>query len=179
MNYLQTHTRVGSARQRGAALVFSLILLLALTFIGVSTMQGSVFEEKMAGNARDKNFAFQAAESALRDGELWIADKSSQPVATSTGSNGVWTPSGPGTGSWWQSNTSSWWSSNGVALSGFGNVYAQPMRVVEEDEFVKDSLAIGQQQSATGVMYYRVTARGMGGTDRAVVQLQSTYARRF
>ena len=67
--------------QQGAVLIFGLILLLALTLIGISSMQGSVFNEKMAGNSRDRNFAFQAAESALRDGELWLTNNPVQPLA--------------------------------------------------------------------------------------------------
>jgi type IV pilus assembly protein PilX len=55
--------------QSGAVLIISLIMLLLLTLIGASSMQTSSLEEKMAGNLRDRNLAFQAAESALRDAE--------------------------------------------------------------------------------------------------------------
>jgi type IV pilus assembly protein PilX len=57
------------ASQNGAVLVVSLIMLLLMTLIGISAMQSTVLEEKMAGNFKDKNIAFQAAESALRDAE--------------------------------------------------------------------------------------------------------------
>ena len=56
-------------QQSGAVLIISLIMLLLLTLIGASSMQTSSLEEKMAGNLRDRNLAFQAAESALRDAE--------------------------------------------------------------------------------------------------------------
>ena len=133
----------------------------------------------MAGNAREKNYAFQSAESALRDAELWLATQTSQPLADGTGSNGVWRRNAPGGNSWWQAKNASWWAANGEAMSGLGHVSAQPMSIVEEDRFVRDSLAVGQQKSSTGMMYYRVTSRGMGGGNRAVVELQSSYARRF
>jgi type IV pilus assembly protein PilX len=55
--------------QSGAVLIVSLIMLLLLTLIGASSMQTTSLEEKMAGNLRDRNLAFQAAESALRDAE--------------------------------------------------------------------------------------------------------------
>ena len=168
-------------QQRGAVLVLGLILLLILTLLGVSTMQGSVFDEKMAGNAKDRNFAFQSAESALRGGELWLQSNPSQPLATAGGSNGVWSLNGPGAGSWWQSLAAPW--SNGspsvVTSSGISYVNAQPQRIIEEGQFVRDSLAIGQQQSASGLNFYRVTARAEGGSDKAVVQLQSMYSRRY
>ena len=54
-----------AAHQSGAVLIISLIMLLLLTLIGTTSMQSTSLEEKMAGNMRDKNLAFQAAESAL------------------------------------------------------------------------------------------------------------------
>ncbi len=169
------------SKQKGAVLVFGLILLLALTLIGISTMQGSVFDEKMAGNAKDKNFAFQAAESALRGGELWLQNNPSQPLATATGTNGIWNLNSPGAGNWWQSGGGPWGNSapSVVTSNGISYVQAQPQRVIEESMFVRDSVAIGQQQAATGLNFYRVTAKATGGTDKAVVQLQSMYSRRY
>jgi len=55
--------------QGGAALMFSLIFLLLLTIIGLTAMQSSTLQERMAGNTRDTNLAFQAAELGLRAGE--------------------------------------------------------------------------------------------------------------
>ena len=55
--------------QSGAVLAISLIILLLLTLIGLTAAQVTGLEEKMAGNLRDRNLAFQAAESALRAGE--------------------------------------------------------------------------------------------------------------
>ena len=61
--------------QRGAALIVGLIFLVILTLLGVTAMQSSTLEERMAGNARDRNLAFQAAEAALRDAERDIRGK--------------------------------------------------------------------------------------------------------
>ena len=58
--------------QTGVVMVVSLIVLLLLTIIGLSAMQNTSLEEKMAGNLRDKNIAFQVAESALRAAELSV-----------------------------------------------------------------------------------------------------------
>jgi hypothetical protein len=57
------------ARQRGAILVTSLLLLLILTVLGVAMMKMTNMQERMAGNTRDLNLALQGAEAALRDGE--------------------------------------------------------------------------------------------------------------
>lgn len=53
------------ARQRGTALVVSLIILAVVTLLGVSGMQSSNSELKMAGSMRDRGVAFEAAEAAL------------------------------------------------------------------------------------------------------------------
>ncbi|MFV8836661.1 PilX N-terminal domain-containing pilus assembly protein [Aquisalimonas sp.] len=60
------------ARQRGAALIVSLILLVVMTLIGVFAMRGTTLEERMAGNMRDRSLAFEAGESGLRDAERWL-----------------------------------------------------------------------------------------------------------
>ena len=53
--------------QSGAVLVVALLFLLIITMLGVTSMQSTTAEERMAGNARDQNNSLQAAEAALRD----------------------------------------------------------------------------------------------------------------
>jgi type IV pilus assembly protein PilX len=60
--------------QRGAVLVVSLIILLIMTILGVSSMKNTTLEERMAGNMRDQNLAFQSAEAALIEGEIYLRD---------------------------------------------------------------------------------------------------------
>ena len=60
--------------QSGSVLVISLIIMLVLTMLGVSGMKSAVLEEKMAGNVRDTQLAFQAAEATLREAEKYIDD---------------------------------------------------------------------------------------------------------
>lgn len=55
--------------ERGAVLLVSLVMLLLLTLIGLAGMRMAQLEERMAGNLRDRQLAFQAAEAALRAGE--------------------------------------------------------------------------------------------------------------
>jgi len=52
-------------RQRGAVLIVAMILLLVLTLLGVSAMNTSQLEERMAANSQEFNRAFQSAESGL------------------------------------------------------------------------------------------------------------------
>jgi type IV pilus assembly protein PilX len=64
-------------RQRGAALVIGLILLLVLTILAVSGVVTSTFELRMVANQQQQERAFQAAEVAV---ERALAS----PVATTS-----------------------------------------------------------------------------------------------
>ncbi len=61
---LQLHT-AGGARQAGAALIVSMMLLLVLTILSLSSMRNTNLDTKIAVNHQHKQMAFQAAESAL------------------------------------------------------------------------------------------------------------------
>ena len=53
-------------KQQGAVLFISLMILLVLTLIGISSLNGSLMEEKMATNAQTSTTIFQGAESAIK-----------------------------------------------------------------------------------------------------------------
>ena len=60
-------------RQRGVALLVVLMLLLIMTLLGLASLRGSIMEERMSANLFDRSLMFQAAESALRQGEdTWV-----------------------------------------------------------------------------------------------------------
>ena len=59
--------------QQGAALVVSLFMLLILTLIGVSGMQGTVLQERMASNTKDRSIAFQAVSTSKSRIPFWYA----------------------------------------------------------------------------------------------------------
>ncbi|MCK5888338.1 MAG: hypothetical protein KAG19_00180 [Methylococcales bacterium] len=61
-------------QQDGAVLAISLVMLLALTLMGLAGMHTTSLEEKMVSNVRDQYLAFQAAESALREAEIDIRE---------------------------------------------------------------------------------------------------------
>lgn len=62
--------------QSGAVLIIGLVFLVLLTIIGMTAMQVTTMQEKMAGNARDHDLAFQNAEAGLRNGEVYLAGRS-------------------------------------------------------------------------------------------------------
>lgn len=55
--------------QAGNTLVIGVILLLLITLLVIAAGRGITLQTTMAGNTRDRDVAFQAAESALRDAE--------------------------------------------------------------------------------------------------------------
>jgi len=57
-------------RQEGVALAISLILLVALTILGVATLSSTRLNEKITSNAQQKAVAFEAAESAINT--VWV-----------------------------------------------------------------------------------------------------------
>lgn len=160
------------AHQSGAVLVISLIMLLLLTLIGTTGVQSSSLEEKMAGNMRQRNLAFQAAEAALRDAEKFIQgnDSAFNPLKLSGGSfQGNTCSSGlcptPTT-----TSVSFNWAGNGRVYSGtISGVSRQPYYIIEliRTDPSNDSSRI----YAT----FRITAFAWGGDDKSVVQLQSIY----
>lgn len=162
--------RSGPQHHRGAALIVSLIILLVMTVIGLTAMQGTVMEEKMAGNMRDKSIAFQAAEAALRHAEAVLSGTS---LPTFTNSNGLYTYNI--STDWldidWSDSTQVATYSGGT-LSG---VAAAPTYIIKEiNTPTTGSLEGG---GARVVEFYRITARAVGGTSGAVAMVQSIFKR--
>ncbi|MEA5098215.1 MAG: PilX N-terminal domain-containing pilus assembly protein [Burkholderiaceae bacterium] len=68
----QPARRVLRASQRGASLVVSLLMLVAVLLLGISAASMALQGEKAARGDRDRQIAFQAAEAALMDAEIDI-----------------------------------------------------------------------------------------------------------
>lgn len=168
-------------KQGGGALIVSLLILLVMTFIGITGMQVTSLEEKMAGNMRDRNLAFQAAESALRTGELALTQATVPFFNCSNGlyrANNIDCDDGTSeTASVW--NAVNWSSDQVVTLSNLtlADTAADPAYIIEELPVVPEAGASLEAGVPSEANYYRVTARGIGGTENAVVMVQSTYKR--
>lgn len=59
----------GLSPERGMTLIVALILLMAMTALGLAGLQSAVLQERMARNVMDRQVAFQAAQAALKEGE--------------------------------------------------------------------------------------------------------------
>ena len=168
--------------QSGVALFISLILLLVLTIIGVSSVQTTSLEVRMTRNHHDSTLAFQAAESALRDAEAEIMNVVSIVDFNDTGP--LFTVADLGVADRWeQANV---WTTNAseVAATAVAGVVAQPRYIIEHAaSVVLLDASSNQQDNSYGdgdpsrIEVFRITARGVGGTDNAEVLLQSSFGR--
>lgn len=180
--------------QRGAVLIISMIILLLLTILGVTSMRTTQLEERMAGNARDRHVAFEAAEAALIDAETFV-----QAIVTATpfdlnGSDGLYSDDP----SFNNIETYVDWSgadpSRGfISATNIGTGQG----ITTPPKYVIQALAKGQlSQGGSAVnpnvgggynrrapastvnaasTLVRVTARGTGGSDNSVVILQTIF----
>lgn len=165
-----------SSKQQGVALVISLIMLLLMTLLAVSSMNTTVLEEKMAGNYKDRNMAFQAAEAGLRAGEAYL--RTTPVLPTFDGStSGLYQPSLSGQSQW---DIVDWTDVGGDVIQYTGSLSglaASPLYIIEELLPVSDAGGSLEAGVAAENRYYRVTSQAVGGSDTAFVMLQTTYKR--
>jgi type IV pilus assembly protein PilX len=172
------------ARQHGAALVVSLMLLLVLTILGITGMYTTTLEEKMAGNMRDREIAFEAAERTLRYAERWLdGNVVALGAFDDDGSDGLYNYETPKI--WTKVDWAGTDSSNGNKARSNDDISgtsAQGRFIVEHLQTVAGGNDVnlnnyGQDIGGADLEVFRITARGSGGADGAAVYLQTTYAK--
>lgn len=166
----------GKNSQQGITLVIAMIFLLILTLLGVTAMQSTVVEERIAGNTRDKDVAFQSAEAGLRAGELYVFTNACTAAGIVFPGPGLINNIGGAAGAGVQYGNASYWMTqpwdatdsiaSGTALAG----------VVTPARYVVELISGGSGPQFVGTtLVYRITARGAGATAGSVSILQSTY----
>ena len=164
-----------SHHQKGATLVVSLIILLSLTMLGITSMQGTTTEIAMTGNLRESAITFQAAEAGLRSAEA-ILSAGNDPVNLLTAADvdpnyfidATWDSATPIT----------------ISLAGISN---NPRYIVKSLGTWNPDLNVSSidpgfsgyssTSSTQTIAYYRATARGFGLTGKTFRTVQSFYAR--
>jgi type IV pilus assembly protein PilX len=166
--------------QQGAALLISLILLLVLTFLGISSMQTTTLEERMTANQKDYYLAFEAAEYALTEAESQLYVLFSTGNFAPTGPNGLFRDHDLTDRVW---TIVDWADPNKVQfVTNPGMTSLPPKYIVERMSIVTTEDAVnlgneyGEQTGATETTVFRVTARGESGKG-SVVMLQSTFGK--
>lgn len=162
------------SHQKGSVLLVSLIMLLLLTLVSVASMQGTILQERMTSNLRDRDLAFQAAEAALREAEAFIRANPT-PTTIYDNSDGLYQINNANTPDWSTTTTS---AGNGArTYSGdFPGVAAQPQYYIEEISTLQPAGTETEAGTAAPPPpFFRITALGTGGSASTQVVLRSVY----
>ena len=168
--------------QNGVVLFVSVIMLLLLTIMGIVTMKSSILQEKLAAGAMDQNVAFQAAESGLRDAEIYISASVTPASGFSAACTaGLCLPSTTATSAWAAITD---WTSSAIPIvfgaqtgaTPIADVIRQPRYIIELIQSDLTSCA-GENVAAACGTPYRVTSMGWGKRSATQVMLQSVFVK--
>jgi type IV pilus assembly protein PilX len=171
-------------KQRGVALVVSMVILISLTMIGLTAIQRATVDLAMAGNQREVGLMFQAAEVGLVEAEDFV-DASTTNADFDNVALGLYTvlASDPTYFSPDYFDGGTWTASSQVAATSL-DAYEQPRYMIEYlgDRSQNPLAAIniggyGTQQTGDVVSIYRSTARGAGLTGNSFRFVQSYYGK--
>lgn len=161
--------------QKGSALVISLIMLLVISLLAIGGLRSTILQERMSANLHDRELAFQAAEAALRAGERFLA--SSPPGVMPNGTSGLYNQGNPNTPNWLAPNAAVA-ATNAISFDtdnqAMQGVAVQPQYFIEELDVVPPGTET-ELGPVSSVGYYRITARGFGGTTDSVVVVSSVF----
>jgi len=170
---------IGPRRQRGVILLIALVMLLLITVVGTGAIGVTTLDTKMASNVRDRQVAFQAAETALfaAEGVVFPTDPNIFPDTNTVGYQGTGLAA-----SWWaDSADTTWVSGSGNVGSYVGQASSQYVIELSPTSFAVDTLENVQDIGMGGgvkrrMFYFPLTARGVGPGGASVL-VQSTYGR--
>lgn len=127
------------SKQKGVALVISLVLLLVASILAMSIARTVNIQESMSGNERDRDIAFQNAESALRVATAALQNSTAVIWRDCSASNSLCEadPSGDATSvGAWQTVQAGDYKANSLAVG-------QP-------EYVVEKMGVGQGSASNG-----------------------------
>jgi Tfp pilus assembly protein PilX len=187
-------------RARGAALITSLFILLAVLIVGVAAVRAALRAELAARNERDRHIALQCAEAALSDAERDIeggANPASDRAALFATGNALGFVDGcgssgaslglclrtppPGASAWERAALASkvpeavvsYGQFTGTVMpTGTGTLPLRAPRYVIE---LMPYAHAGEDASRRAANFYRITAIGFGAREHTSVVLQSFY----
>lgn len=168
--------------QQGVVLIVSMVVLLAMTILGITSMKGSLTEIGMAGNLRETGLTFQAAEAGLRSAEVIIDDSSSATMfdGLSVSMLGE-TDTDP------DYLDSSSWSGAEHSTTQLAGIGTNPQYIIKFlGVWAQNPLALvnigsgyGGQPPGRVISNFRVTSRGSGQTGKIFRTVQSYYGKEY
>lgn len=162
-------------KQSGAVLIVGLIMVLVLSVVVIASSQTTILQQKMTSNLRDKELAFQSAETALRAGEHFLNNTTETALKAI-----VFDGSSAGYLNYNISRSltkeTDWQNLNTKESphSGF-QVKEKPVYIIENISGIKPLGGSLQAALPVDSLYYRVTAKAKGGTDASLAILQTVY----
>ncbi len=148
-------------------MVMALIFLLILTALGAWAAVNNTLQERMAGNTRNRDIAFQAAEAALKEAESTVATWRTLPF---DGTSAGLLPYNPVT-----ANDQNHWR-NDSQWTSYRSSTASNSQVASAARYVVQKLPNTENPTNPGVFNvenFRITARAVGGDASAMVIVQS------
>lgn len=181
---LKMHDTQCLNKQKGFTLIMSLIILTILTILGLSSTQSTRTEVAMAGNMRESDVSFQAAEAGLIASEAFIEQQTSSTAFNDT--NGLIAENTDEPDYFADSS----WDTVQTATISFHqtiDVHASPKFMLKhlgdrsQNEVARVNIGGGYGKQPPGkiVSTFRATSRGYGQTDRATRMIQSYYGKEF
>ncbi|MBT8121910.1 MAG: hypothetical protein KJO10_05205, partial [Gammaproteobacteria bacterium] len=162
--------------------VVSLMLLLVLTIIGVSSMQGTALEENMSYATRDRTIALQSAEAALREAETWVESIASPAALTGNGlfKRADTVPDYNTPATWDPLNTANYRPATAPSGSDNAKYIVKELGLIPGVKGSMNLTGYGENKGSGDVTTFQVTSRGTGGAAAgAEVILRSNYGRQF
>lgn len=158
--------------QRGSALIVSLLMLLLMSMAAIAGMQTTIMQERMSANLYDRHLAFQAAEAALREAESLLRKSPPKEFNNTAGLYRMNHPSRPD----WTAEPVSEGNGAFTYAEGLQGVARHPQYFIEKiDSFLPSGTDTEAGTAVPPMPYFRITARGFGGTPQAVVVVSSVY----
>ena len=170
---LHANLLMSERRNRGSTLIVGMFLLLLMSVVSLTVLKAIKTDERMAGNLQDRNLAFQAAESALREAEELLVQPS---LPSFDGSKGLYSFDDtrvPAAFDLTSTNARTY----GYDLIGTALRPRYIIEIMEAGVEQGNSLLIGVNNVSEKRATFRITALGFGGSATTRVVLQSTYRR--
>ena len=167
--------------QSGFTLILSLVILVILTILSLSSMQSTRLETAMAGNMRESDLAFQAAEIGLDIGEGQVENSISHTDFNN-----------PGAGLYGETDDDpdyydpATWGAAQIASVSLSQLSTDPAFIIkylgkraQNPGGLVNISGYGGASPGKIVHNFRITARGVGQTTSAPRTVQSYYGREF
>lgn len=135
-------------------------------------MQSTILQDRMTGNLQDHELAFQAAEAALREAESLLRNNTPEHFTNSGGLYRVGADNRPN----WLSDIDD--GGNGTLTYGedIDRTSSRPVYYIEQIDSI---MAPGVDLSSfPEPVYYRITAKGFGGSEDSVTVITTVFKSR-